>query len=72
MSEHHQEETEMTALQSRIARAATLCATLIAIVALQTADALAQSQSRSRYNYEYTTPSDQHHWQERASIDFNT
>lgn len=66
------EEIEMTTLQSRIARTATLCAALIAIVALQTADALAQSQSRSRYSYQYSTPSDQHHWNERASVDFNT
>jgi hypothetical protein len=71
MSVHHQ-EIEMTTLQSRIARGATLCAALIAIVTLQTADVLAQSHSHSRYSYQYSTPSDQHHWQERASVDFNT
>jgi len=62
----------MKTVQSRTVRIGTICFTFAALVAIDVTAAFAQSTSRSRYNYEYTTPSDQHHWQERASIDFNT
>ncbi len=62
----------MSQFESRLTRIAALCVALAAIFAINVTAAFAQSHSRSRYNYEYTTPSDQQHWHERASIDFNT
>jgi len=68
----HAEKKPMTKLQSRAAKIGKASIALAAVLAVTATSALAQSMSRSRYNYEYTAPSDQQHWNDRNSADFNT